>query len=129
MNNIISKSQFFYTIVLRRPTGIPSSGNHRIGVKEIQCWVNGVNIMVNNVLTSYFANFLNKEADIGPQGATTPSTNAYNNVIEISGDVNSALIIKNIQLTLIIDIQALVLYNRDINNTGQVIVGVGIEFI
>jgi hypothetical protein len=138
VNNIISKSQFFYTIVLRRPTGIPSSGNHRIGVKEIQCWVNGVNIMVNNVLTSYFANFLNKEADIGPQGATTPSTNAYNNVIEInetstggalssSGDVNNALIIKNIPLTPIHNIQALVLYNRDINNTGQVIVGVGIE--
>jgi hypothetical protein len=139
VNNIISTSQFFDTIVLRRPTGISgSSGNNRIGIREIQCWVNGVNIMIDNGLTSYFAYFLNKEADIGPQGASSPSTLAYNNVIEInetstggalssSGNVNNALIIKNIPLTLIIDIQALVLYNRDINNTGQVIVGVGIE--
>jgi len=123
---------------LRRPTGISgASGNNRIGIREIQCWVNGVNIMIDNGLTSMFASWLNKEIDIGPQGASTPSTLAYNNVLEIndtstggalssSGDINNALIIKNIPLTLIIDVQALVLYNRDINNTGQVIVEVGI---
>jgi hypothetical protein len=100
--------------------------------------MNGVNIMIDNGLTSYFASWLDKDTDIGPQGASTPSTLAYNNVIEInetstgdalssSGDINNALIIKNIPSTHIHNIQALVLYNRDINSTGQVIVGAGIE--
>ena len=58
-----------------------------------------------NGLTSYFASWLDKDTDIGPQGASTPSTLAYNNFIEInetsiggaltsSGAVNNALIIK-----------------------------------
>jgi hypothetical protein len=137
VNNIISTSQFVDTIVLRRPTGIPSTGNHRIGIQEIQCWVNGVNIMIDNGLTSYFASWLDKEVDIGSQNVATPTTLAYNNVIEIneiragdtlsaSGDVNNALIIKNIPYTPLHNIQAIVFYNRDINDTGQTIVGVGI---
>jgi hypothetical protein len=140
VNNIISTSQFFDTIVLRRPTGISGGGgNNRIGVKEIQCWVNGVNILVNNGLTSIFASWLDKEVDIGPQSPTTPSTLAYNNVLEINetstgggalsagGTINNALIIKNIPSTPIHNIQALVLHNRDINSTGKVIVGAEIE--
>ena len=54
VNNVISTSQFFDTIVIRRLTGISGIGSDRIGVKELQCWVNGVNIMINNGLTSYF---------------------------------------------------------------------------
>jgi hypothetical protein len=102
VDNIISTSKFFDTIVVRRPTGIPSSGNLRVGVKEIQCWVDGVNIMLDNGLKSYFASFLNKEVDIGSQNVGTPSTLAYNNIINDegalsnSGDINNALIIKNI---------------------------------
>jgi hypothetical protein len=114
VNNIISTSQFFDTIVLRQPTGVSGVGSNRVGVKELQCLMNGVNIMINNGLTSYFADWLNKEADIGSKNVATLSTNAYNNVINddgalsSSGDVNNALIIKNIPYTLIIDIQALV---------------------
>ena len=57
VNNIISTSKFFDTIVLRRPTGVSGVASNRIGVKELQCWVNGVNNMINNGLTSYFAIF------------------------------------------------------------------------
>jgi hypothetical protein len=54
VDNIISTSQFFDTIVVRRPTEISGVGSDRIGVKELQCWVNGVNIIINNGLTNYF---------------------------------------------------------------------------
>ena len=133
VNNIISTSKFFDTIVLRRPTGVSGLGSDRIGVKELQCWVNGVNIMINNGLTSYFANWLNKETDIGSQNVSTLSTLAYNNNIDDLGalssssqNLNSALIIKNIPYTPIHNIQALVFYSRDSNDTSQTAVGVRI---
>jgi hypothetical protein len=101
VDTIISTSQFFDTIVLRRPTGVSGVGSNRVGVNELQCWVNGVNIMINNGLTNYFANWLNKEADIGSQNVATLSTNAYNSIIDDDGalssataDINNALIIK-----------------------------------
>ena len=101
MNNIISTSQFFDTIVVRRPTGVSGVGSNRVGVKELQCWVNGVNIMIDNGLTSYFASWLDKEVDVGSQNAGTPPTLAYNNIINDEGalssstaDINTALIIK-----------------------------------
>jgi len=134
VNNIISTPQFFDTIVVRRPTAINGIGSDRIGVKELQCWVNGVNIMVNNGLTSYFSSWLNKETVVGPQNVSTLSTNAYNNIIEDSGalsssteGINSALIIKNIPYTHINNIQAIVFYSRDSNDTLQTSVGLGIE--
>jgi len=134
VDNIISTSQFFDTIVVRRPTGVSGVGSDRIGVKELQCWVNGVNIMINNGLTSYFANWLNKEADIGSQNASTTSTLAYNNSIDDLGalsssseNLNATLIIKNIPYTPIHNIQAIVFYSRDTNDTLQTAVGVGIE--
>jgi hypothetical protein len=70
--------------------------------------------MINNGLTSYFANWLDKDTDVGPQNVATLSTNAYNNIIEDSGalstgsSINLALIIKNIPYTAINNIQALV---------------------
>ena len=77
--------------------------------------MNGINIMINNGLTSYFSSWLNKEVDIGSQNVSTLSTNAYNNIIDdlgalssSSSGINSALIIKNIPLTPIHNIQALV---------------------
>jgi len=134
VNNIISTPQFFDTIVVRRPTAINGIGSDRIGVKELQCWVNGVNIMVNNGLTSYFSSWLNKEVDIDSQNISTLSTNAYNNIIDDLGalsssteGINSALIIKNIPYTHINNIQALVFYSRDSNDTLQTTVGLGIE--
>jgi hypothetical protein len=83
--NIISTSQFFDTIVLRRPTAINGVGSDRMGVKALQCWVNGVNIMIDNGLTSYFTSWLNKDTNTGSQNVATPSTLAYNNDINDIG--------------------------------------------
>jgi hypothetical protein len=134
VNNIISTSQFFDTIVVRRPTAINGIGSDRIGVKELQCWVNGVNIMIDNGLTSYFTSWLNKDTDVGPQNASTPSTLAYNNNLDDLGalststeGINGALIIKNLPHTPIHNIQAIVFYSRDTNDTLQTAVGLGIE--
>ena len=100
VDNMISTSQFFDTIVVRRPTGVSGIGSNRIGVKELQCWVDGVNIMIDNGLTSYFASWLNKEVDTGSQNASTLSTNAYNNSIDDLGALSSSS--ENINATLII---------------------------
>ena len=89
--------------------------------------------MINNGLTSYFANWLDKDTNVGSQNVATQSTNAYNNIIEDSGalstgsSINLALIIKNIPYTAINNIQALVFYSRDTNDTLQTAVGLGIE--
>jgi hypothetical protein len=63
--------------VIRRPTALSNAGGGsvRVGVREIQCWVNGVNIMANNSSTSYFANWLDKEV------FAVVSKQAYNNII------------------------------------------------
>jgi len=61
VNGNITKKTYFDTIVVRRPTGVSGVGSDRIGVKELQCWVNGVNIMTDNGLTSYFASWLDKD--------------------------------------------------------------------
>ena len=89
--------------------------------------------MIDNGLTSYFASWLDKEVDTGPQNVFTPSTNAYNNIIDDLGalsssseGINSGLIIKNIPLTPIHNIQALFFYSRDTNDTLQTAVGFGI---
>jgi len=134
VNGNITKKTYFDTIVVRRPTGVSGVGSDRIGVKELQCWVNGVNIMTDNGLTSYFASWLDKDTDTGPQNVATPSTLAHNNSLEDLGalstgseGLNSALIIKNIPTTSIHNIQAIVFYSRDSNDTLQTAVGLGIE--
>ncbi len=134
VNGNITKKTYFDTIVVRRPTGVSGVGSDRIGVKELQCWVNGVNIMTDNGLTSYFASWLDKDTDTGPQNVATPSTLAHNNSLEDLGGLsssteglNAALIIKNIPTTSIHNIQAIVFYSRDSNDTLQTTVGLGIE--
>jgi hypothetical protein len=96
--------------------------------------VNGVNIMIDNGLTSYFASWLEKDTDTGPQNVSTLSSLAYNNNIDdldalstSTEGINSALIIKNIPYTPLHNIQAIVFYSRDNNYTLQTAVGVGIE--
>ena len=71
--------------------------------------------MIDNGLTSYYASWLDKDTDTGPQNVSTLSTLAYNNNIDDLGalstsseGINSALIIKNIPYTPIHNIQALV---------------------
>jgi hypothetical protein len=89
--------------------------------------------MIDNGLTSYFACWLNKEEDTGSKNVSTPSTLAYNNSIDDLGGLstsseglNSALIIKNIPYTPIHNIQAIVFYSRDANDSLQTAVGLGI---
>jgi hypothetical protein len=133
VDNIISTSKFFDTIVVRQPTAVAGVGSNRVGVKELQCWVDGVNIMIDSGLTSYFASWLNKEVDTGSQNVSTPPTLAYNNNIDDLGalstsieGINSALIIKNNPYTPIHNLQAIVFYSRDANDTLQTGVGLGI---
>jgi hypothetical protein len=120
--------------VIRRPTGITggsgNANNNIINLNELQTWVNGVNIMIDNGLTSYFVNFDDKDTII-----LSTAEAIYNNVIEpdtgLASGSNStikvALIIKNIPLTAIDDIQALVLYNRKNTSLGSRTIGLAIE--
>ena len=112
----ISRLSYFDTIVIRR---VNETTADSISLRELQCWVNGVNIMVNNGLTSYFALWSDKETDKGFY-LTYDSTFVYNNIVlsgfethsPLSPNQANALIIKNIPLTSINEIQALVYYNR-----------------
>jgi hypothetical protein len=87
---------------------------------ELQVWVNGSNILFPNSasLTGYFAIWANKQIDIGSYNNSFPVSNIYNNIFEADIGTCSpqtsaaALIIKNIPLTSINEIQAIVLYNR-----------------
>jgi len=74
-------------------------------------------VLDTNALTSYFANWSENDVSIRAQRATE---GIYNNIVEegsdfgthSSGSSTNALIIKDIPLTFINDIQAIVLYNR-----------------
>jgi hypothetical protein len=91
--------------------------------------VNGSNILVGNsaILTSYFFYGSDKDTEIPPlsyEGNFRSVSLIYNNVIEpdfgthsLTLSTTNALIIKNIPLTLVIDIQALNLYNRKTADT------------
>ena len=104
-----------------------------INLREIQTWVNGVNIMVNNGLTSYFAMWSDKGTDVGFY-LTYDSIFAYNNIVVAGFEAHSpanqanALIIKNIPLTSINEIQALVYYNRTGDGNTPKAIGLIIEF-
>jgi hypothetical protein len=104
------------TIEVRRPTGI---GTDKIGIRELQCWVNGVNVIANNVIISYFVSLLIEYVDTG--GDTIEITDnfidAADSISSTNGtsdslNVNTALIIK-FSLALINDLQSIV-YNRRI---------------
>jgi len=104
----LDTSTYFDTIVIRRSDETSTI----IHLNELQVWVNGSNILVENsaILTGYFALWADK----------IPNTSSvdfmYNNIIETnfggSGGTNNALIIKNIPPTFINDIQAIIFYNR-----------------
>jgi hypothetical protein len=89
-----------------------------INLNELQVWVNGSNVLFQNStsLTGYFAKWADKQIDVG-YSYNSPVSNIYNNIIESTFGTHSAsganaLIIKNIPLTFINEIQAIVLYNR-----------------
>ena len=121
----IDSSTYFDTIVIRR---FNEAISPQINLNELQVWVNGSNILVENsaVLTSYFFNWSDKDTEIPPllyQDIFRSVSLIYNNVIEpdfgthsLTSSTTNALIIKNIPLTLVNDIQALILYNRKSTN-------------
>jgi len=118
---IVNDDLYFDTIVIRRPTGITYNGtDFLIALTELQCW--GYNIMINGDIIRYFAEFTNKDVDVGSLDATRDVTNINNNNIETGeGGVvsplafdneNISLICKEIPRTKVQDIQSIVLYNR-----------------
>ena len=137
----IDNKTYFDTIVIRRPTGITGyiggANSFLVNLRELQCWVNGINILFNNGLTSYFAEWTDKDTDIGfifQEGVDRSAPAMYNNVFEAVGptspetsDANTVLIIKNIPYTNISTIQSLVLYNRDDATGGKRAIGLAVE--
>jgi len=129
----VDTRKYFDTIVIRRPTGITGEvGDIYLAFRELQCWVNDFNLLqsTSTTKTVFFANFLiDKEVDltelqITNQAQTHLASNIYNNDFsrvydthskENNSNANISLIIRNIPITSIETIQALVLYNR----TGQ----------
>ena len=120
---IVNDDLYCNTIVIRRPTGFSGLGtNYIVNLKEIQCWVDNVNILASNSdsLNSYFAVWTDKGNDIG-YFPNSPANNIYNDIIEDSygsasptayNNENIALIIKDISPTTINSIQSIVFYNR-----------------
>jgi len=80
--NLIVKTDFINTIVIRRPTGAIGF-DFNINLSELQCWVNGANILALNssTLIGYFALFTNNDTDIGSLLDTTPASNIYYDII------------------------------------------------
>jgi len=121
----IDTGEYFDTLVLRFPD-LETTNN--IQINELQVWVNGSNLLVENsaTLTSYFAEWeVDKDADLNELSGY-PTPNVYNNVIEsVAGAVSdfgavaNALIIKDIPSTLINNIQAIVHYNRSQHSYTQ----------
>ena len=140
---IVNDSLLFDTIVIRRPnevittdTSVPSAGS--INIRELQCWVNEVNILATNAgsLNSYFAYWSDKENDIGYRSTFSPEL-AYNEIINTGADfaigpensaTDFAFIIKNVPKSSITAIQSFIYYNRDSNTWGQRAIGLAVEF-
>jgi hypothetical protein len=134
-NTITYETNMFDTIVIRR---FDESTSTDINLSEFQIWVNNENIIYENrgLLNGYFANWSNKDTPLPPDTLVgfTNSVNPYlfNNVIEGSIGASgsspiNAVIIKNIPLTIVNDIQAVVLYHRGGDgNVGRAI-GLTIE--
>jgi uncharacterized Zn-binding protein involved in type VI secretion len=129
----------FNTIVIRRPKQTFGGASPLLLIRELQCWVNDKNILVDNAnnLVSYFVLFSgldNSETSaLDPADPLKPASNAYNNDITgnfdttSSDNVDVALIIKNIPLTLINNIQSVVFYPRLESTTADRTIDIGIE--
>jgi hypothetical protein len=131
----IDSGKLFDTLVVRRPTGFTGvTDNYFIILREIQVWVNGINIMIDNGVSGHFADFDgDKSVSIGFNHDPAFS---YNNIIESdygstspsSGNNSStALVIKSIPLTAINDIQAIIYYNKAGAGNADRVQGLAIE--
>jgi hypothetical protein len=120
-NIILDTTTNFDTIVIRQPTNITEGSSFQndniINLNELQVWVNDTNIMVNSGLTRFYVDFNDNDTII-----SSTAEGIYNNIIEedsgttsgSSSTIEVASIIKNIPLSAIEEILALVLYNRNI---------------
>ena len=125
----------FDTIVIRRPTGVTGVTNSwNISLYELQVWVNSQNILPSFAKKAYFTLWNgNRYTDIGPGTAATIASRIYNNVISDSGraystdDSNVALVIRTLYLFNPNDIQALVLYARNVGGHQDYAKGLAIE--
>ena len=120
-DKIVHEDQSFNTIVLRRAD---QSDLNYIDLVELQCWVNDVNILVvkSGILNGYFANWQDNSVELPPASdlyGVHDVSNSYKNIFEtdtesraigqgIVDGLTNAMIIKNVPLTLINDVQAIV---------------------
>jgi len=131
-NTITYESNQFNTIVIRR---FDESTTLGFNLNELQLWVNNENILPSNAstLNAYFANWSDKDTPI--QGDTiqsvvrNPNPFLFDEIIssgvEASGSGSTnAVIVKDIPLTIVNDIQAIVLYQR--GGTGNVPLAIGL---
>jgi hypothetical protein len=113
----IDTTGYFDTIVIRRPAGFSGDANFFLALRELQCWVNNINILFDNYLISNYALWTDKDTSLG--GLTEKVYNNITSVVsyEVIDTANSsdiALILKNIPLTAINTIQSLVFYSRTV---------------
>ena len=124
---IVDDSEYFDTIVIRRPNGTTggdgTAKSYAIILNEIQCWVNANNLLLDANTTSYFADWVVDKDDDISQFNNNFASKVYNNVIEtgfgavspFDRDENLALIISGFPSTDINKIQSIVVYNRQDN--------------
>jgi hypothetical protein len=125
----------FNTIVIRRFDETTTLG---FNLNEFQLWVNNENILPSNASTldAYFANWSEKDTPI--QGDTIQSVVRNPNPflfdenissgVEASGSGSiNAVIVKDIPLTIVNDIQAIVLYHRGGPGNVPLAIGLTIE--
>ena len=132
----IDTGEYFDTLVLRRPTGNTGvTDDYFIIGREIQLWVNGSNVLTCSGVNAYYADWsVDKNT---PKNFNLDPSGSINNVIESdlgfvsssddSDNSNIALIIKDIPLTIINDIQAIVYYNRNSSVNADRVIGIGVE--
>jgi len=79
----IDISTYFDTVVIRR---FDETNTTLINLNELQVWLNGSNILVENStsLTGYLTNWANKQIDFGSFLNKSPVSNLYNNIFEIN---------------------------------------------
>ena len=136
VDNVITyEANQFNTIVIRR---FDESTTLGFNLNELQLWVNNENILPSNASTldAYFANWSEKDTPI--QGDTiqsvvrNPNPFLFDEIISSgveasgSGSIN-AVIVKDIPLTIVNDIQAIVLYHRGGSGNVSLAIGLTIE--
>ena len=76
----IDTTGYFDTIVIRRPTGFSGDATFSfLALRELQCWVNNINILFDNDLISNYALWTDKDTSLGGLTETV-----YNNITSIT---------------------------------------------